>query len=166
MNARRIGAIAAAFTLLASGGYFFLYLYRWEWTRAQVSAAIFIAAEIGVVAWLLTDRMKRIERRLDRTDAFAAERRLEVIRATAPAPRASFAWLTRTDRTGVFIPVLLGAGAVMSAIAWVVERLARATAGRAGEQGLANKLGALEPPAGSLLDTGHDPLALLRGPVR
>ena len=134
--------------------------------RTDVVARPGAAASIAIVAWLLTDRMRRIERRLDRTDAFAVERRLELIRSSAPAPRASFGWLTRTDRTGVFIPVLLGAGAVMSAIAWVVERLARATAGRSAERGLASKLGAIEPPAGSLLDTGHDPLALLRGPAR
>ena len=66
----------------------------------------------------------------------------------------------------MFIPVLLGAGAVLSALAWVVERLARATAGRAAEQGLATRLGALEPPTGGLLDGGADPLALLRGPGR
>ena len=78
----------------------------------------------------------------------------------------SFAWLTRTDRTSVFIPVLLGAGAVLSALAWVVERVARATAGRAAEAGLARRLGLLELPADGLLDGGEDPLALLRGPSR
>ena len=54
----------------------------------------------------------------------------------------------------------------MSGVAWVVERLSRATAGRAAEHGLARRLGGLELPADGLLDTGADPLALLRGPVR
>ena len=66
----------------------------------------------------------------------------------------------------MFIPVLLGAGAVLSALAWVVERVARATAGRAAEAGLASRLGRLELPASGLLDGGDDPLALLRGPSR
>ncbi len=166
MKARTLGTIAAVVTLLAAGAYFFVYLYRWEWNRAQVSAAIFIAAEIGVVAMLLTDRMRRIERRLDRLGGEGADRRLHILRSTQPAPRVTFAWLTRTDRTSVFIPVLLGAGAVLSALAWVVERFARATAGRGAERGLANRLGALEPPTGGLLDGGADALAVLRGPGR
>ena len=166
MNARRIGVLAAVVTLLASGAYFFVYLYRWEWNRAQVAAAIFLAAEIGIVGWLVTDRIRRVERRMDHVASTAQERRLHVLRQTAPAPRVSFAWLTRTDRTSVFIPVLLGAGAVLSGMAWVVERVSRATAGRAAERGLANRLGALEPPAGGLLDGAEDPLALLRGPRR
>ena len=166
MNARRLGTLVAVVTLLASGAYFFVYLYRWEWNRAQVSAAIFIAAEIGIVASLLTNRMRRIERRLDRIGSEREQRRLQIIRTTAPPPRVSFAWLARTDRTSVFIPVLLGAGAVLSALAWVVERVAKATAGRAAEAGLASRLGLLELPANGLLDGGEDPLALLRGPSR
>ena len=164
MNAKRIGGAAAIVTLLASGVYFFLYLYRWEWNRAQVAAAIFVAAEVGIVGWLLSDRIRRVERRLDRMAATAQERRLHILRENAPAARASFSWLTRTDRSSVFIPVLLGAGAVLSGLAWIVERLSRATAGRAAESGLARRLGAIEPPAGGLLDGGDDPLAILRGP--
>ena len=164
MNARKIGGAAAIATLLASGMYFFLYLYRWEWNRAQVAAAIFVAAEIGIVGWLVSDRVRRVERRLDRMAATAQERRLHILREHAPAPTATFAWLQRTDRAPVFIPVLLGAGAVLSGLAWVVERLSRATAGRAAESGLARRLGAIEPPSGGLLAAGDDPLAILRGP--
>ena len=166
MNARRLGSLVAVVTLVAAGAYFFVYLYRWEWNRAQVSAAIFIAAEIGIVAWLLTDRIRRVERRLARIGSEGEQRRLHILRDTAPPPRVTFAWLTRTDRTSVFIPVLLGAGAVLSALAWVVERISRATAGRAAEAGLASRLGVLELPAGGLLHGGEDPLALLRGPSR
>ena len=164
MNARRIGALAAVITLLASGSYFFVYLYRWEWNRAQVAGAIFIAAEVGVVGWLISDRIRRVERRLDRMAATAQERRAHIIREHAPPPRVSFAWLTRTDRTSVFIPVLLGAGALLSALAWLVERVSRATAGRVAEQGLAHRLGTIELPSGGLLDGDEDPVAILRGP--
>lgn len=166
MNARRLGAVAAVITLLASGAYFFVYLYRWEWNRAQVSAAIFLAAEIGIVGWLVSDRLRKVERRLDRAGADEAQRRLQVLRDTAPAPRVTFNWLTRTDRSPVFVPVLLGAGAVLSMLAWIVERLSRATAGSVAEHDLARRLGALERPAGGLLDEGDDPLAVLRGPRR
>jgi len=166
MNARRIGALAGILTLLGSGLYVFIYLYRWEWNRAHVSAAIFIAAEVGLIGWLLADRIRRVERRLEHAAVDNEQRRLHIIRSTAPAPKAGFAWLARPDRTNVFIPVLLGAGAVLSGLAWIVERLARATAGRAAERGLARDLAGLDLPGGGLLDGGLDPLALLRGPQR
>lgn len=165
MNSRRAVVLPAAVTLVASGTYVFVYLYRWQWNRALVSAAIFIAAELGLMAWLLADRLRRVERRLDLATVDAERRRLEVIRSAAPPTRTRFAWLARPEGMGVFIPVLLGAGALLSGLAWIVERLARATAGRAAESGLASQLAALEFPSGGLLDGGTDPLALLRGPV-
>lgn len=166
MTARKLGQLAAFATLAASGAYVFVYLYRWEWNRAQVSAAIFVAAEVGLVGWLLADRLRRVEKRLELVTVDAETRRLSAIRATAPPPRVGFAWLARQDRMGVFIPVLLGAGALLSGVAWLVERFARVTAGRAAERGLAQQLASLDLPAGGLLDGGVDPLALLRGPVR
>ena len=165
MNARKIGILGAVVTMVAAGAYVFVYLYRWEWNRAQVSAAIFIAAEVGLVGWLLADRLGRIEKRLQTVNVDGQRQRLHAIRSTAPPPRVGFAWLAPTDRTSVFIPVLLGAGALLSGIAWVVERVARGTAGRVAEHGLARRLGDLELPPGGLLDTGADPFALLRGPV-
>ncbi len=166
MTARKLGVLGAIATMVASGAYVFVYLYRWEWNRAQMSAAIFVAAEVGLVGWMLADRLRRVEGRLDVGTLDGEHRRLHAIRTSAPPPQVGFAWLTRSDRMGVFIPVLLGAGALLSGVAWIVERLARATAGRAAEHGLARRLGALELPPGGLLEAGADPLALLRGPVR
>ena len=165
MTARRLGAAAAIVTLAASGVYVFVYLYRWEWNRALVSAAIFIATEVGLMTWLLADRLRHIQTRLDRSAEDAKRHRLEIIRSAAPSPRTSFAWLGRPDQLGVFIPVLLGAGALLSGLAWVVERVARATGGRVAERGLASRLGVLELPDAGLLDGGSDPFALLRGPA-
>jgi len=62
--AQLLGRLLAVVVLVASGAYFIIYLYRWEWNRAQMSAAIFIAAEVGLIGWLLADRMRRLERRL------------------------------------------------------------------------------------------------------
>ena len=165
MNARRAALLGALATMAASGAYVFVYLYRWEWNRALISAAIFIAAEVGLLGMRMGERLGRLERQLAASERAAELRRLEVLRASAPPAGDPFAWL-RVDRTNVFIPVLLGAGVVLSAVAWVVERFAQATAGRAVERGLARGLGALEPPAGGLLATGDDPLAPLRGPLR
>jgi hypothetical protein len=65
----------------------------------------------------------------------------------------------KPESTNVFVPVLLGAGVIVSAIAWVVERLARATAGRNMERGLALQLDAIAPPA-ELIASDADPLTL------
>ena len=43
MNARRLGMLATIAVMAASGSYVFVYLYRWEWNRALISAAIFVA---------------------------------------------------------------------------------------------------------------------------
>jgi hypothetical protein len=163
VNARRAGAAAGIATLIGSGAYVFIYLYRWEWNRAQVSAAIFVAAEVGLIGWLLADRLRGVERRLDALTSDAQHRRLEILRSSAPAPKVGFRWMASSEMS-VFIPVLLGAGAVLSAMAWVVERLSRATAGRVAERGLAGRLATLDLPSGGLLEARPDPVALLRGP--
>jgi hypothetical protein len=62
-------------------------------------------------------------------ESTAAEARVTVQRhvVTVP-PRDQFTWLRDTQsRTSVFIPVLLGAGVILSGLAWLVERIARAT---------------------------------------
>ena len=153
-------------TLLTSGGYVFVYLYRWEWNRAVVSGVIFLAAEVAMVAAVLSvsDEPGRAPagrhgRRRRRTDAPPPATR------AAPAPRVGFAWLARPDRIDVFIPVLLGAGVVLSGVAWVVERVARFTARPVAERQLAGRLIDIDLPAGGFLELGDDPLDLVRGPL-
>ncbi len=70
----------------------------------------------------------------------------------------------------MFVPVLLGAGVVLSALAWVVERLARVTAGAALERGLAVRLAVLSLPPEPLVDARDEEalspaLTLLLRPV-
>jgi hypothetical protein len=166
MNARRIGYLAAVVTALASGWYFFSYLTRWEWNRALVSAAIFLAVEMALFGSLVLDRIGRLSRSIAELKP-ARERAvtqprpdvLARIRDSAPEPRNPFAWLS-PERSNVFVPVLLGAGVVISAIAWVVEKVARATAGPKLERGLAMQLETLAPPAGGLVERAADPFAL------
>ena len=86
------------------------------------------------------------------------------IREAAPEPSKPFAWLDPHDqRMGVFVPVLMGAGLVMSGLAWLIERLARRTAGPALERGLAGQLSALALPDRLVAD--DDGFALLRRPA-
>ncbi|HEX6568839.1 MAG TPA: hypothetical protein VF015_06730 [Acidimicrobiales bacterium] len=169
MNARLIRALLGGVTLAASGTYTFVYLYRWEWNRALMSAAIFIAAEVAVMGSLLAQRIKVISERLDAQQAperpAARTVRLEHIRSTAPPARVGFAWLSRPEQMNVFVPVLMGAGVLLSGIAWIVERVARATLTPVAERGLAAELDGLALPAHGFATAERAPLDLLRGPV-
>ena len=154
MTGRRAPYVVAAAALAASAGYTLVYLYRWEWHRALVAAAFMIAIEVGLGFAVVLERIARVERRLDdgaRGRTAESTRTREVLAATAPPPRTSFEWLKDAPtRTSVFIPILLGAGVVLSAIAWIVERVARATAGNALEHDLAVRLAPFTLAPGTL----------------
>jgi hypothetical protein len=151
VNARRVGLAALLIVMAAAGWYVFVYLYRWEWNRALVSGLIFVAAEIAMLAALVLERLAKLGRRVDEMDrARTEERTLRRLREHAPEPAKPFAWLDRSQMN-VFVPVLLGAGVVMSGLAWIVDRIARLTAVPSMERGLARKLGSLQPPPGGLL---------------
>ncbi|HZA00415.1 MAG TPA: hypothetical protein VE575_16765 [Acidimicrobiales bacterium] len=166
MIARRLGLLALVVTLGASGWYVFVYLYRWEWNRALISGVIFVAAEVALIGALLFQRLGRLERRLEESERRVPQQAVDPavlarVREGAPPSSEPFAWLTkRANDTSVFVPVLLGAGVVLSALAWVVERVARVTARPAAERSLAHRLDSLALPAGGLLpgdDTGDPP---------
>jgi hypothetical protein len=178
MTARRIGLAAALVTLAAAGWYVFVYLARWEWNRALMAGVIFLAAELCLLGLLLLDRLARLEQRLDeRLSATAppgrgANRRssgparpattpdprlLDRLHEAAPPSRRPFEWLDPMDRMSVFVPVLLGAGVLLSGAAWVVERVARLTGGPALERRLATRLDGLSLPPGGLLDDDEAP---------
>ncbi|HEX5616101.1 MAG TPA: hypothetical protein VFZ83_13195 [Acidimicrobiia bacterium] len=169
MNARRIAYLAVVVAAAASIWYFFLYLVRWEWNRALVSGIIFLAAEVALFGSLLLERLTKLRASIDEQLVVAKQAAKESrqprpqvlarIHAAQPEPRNPFAWL-RPDSTNVFVPVLLGAGVVVSAIAWLVERIARATAGPRLERGLALRLDDLQPPADGLVGRDADPLVL------
>jgi len=166
MNTRILRSLLGGVTLAASGTYTFVYLYRWEWNRALMSAAIFVAAEVAVMGSLLSQRLKVISARLDETQEKPARAvRLERIRSSAPPARTNFAWLSRPEQMNVFVPVLMGAGVLMSGIAWLVERVARATVTSVAERGLAAQLDGLALPAHGFVTAEREPLDLLRGPV-
>jgi hypothetical protein len=165
MHGRRllIGAVATA-TLLVSGGYVFIYLYRWEWNRAIISGVIFLAAEVAIIGWALNHRIAELHRRLD--DERARRIGGHLADARQEQRSSAFDWLSPTShRTNVFVPILMGAGLVLSGLAWLVERVARATAGRANDAGLAQQLSRLAPPVGGFLDDRADPLRDLRAPI-
>jgi hypothetical protein len=187
MMARRLSLVVAVLTMTASGWYVAIYLARWEWNRALIAGVIFIAAEVALLGVLLIDRMARLDRRIDQLAAsgsrskriddpgdpaesghlraprsgHADPRIVARVREAAPPPRKPFAWLSdSSNRMSVFVPVLLGAGVVLSGAAWAVERLARRIRGRALERRLAAKLDTLSlPPGGLLGEPQHDPFS-------
>lgn len=150
MRKLRYGVIVCA--MVASGAYLFVYLYRWEWHRAIIAGVLFLAAEIGLVGTAVLDRLRSLDRKLtDRAPSGTSDDVLARLQETAPDPKVNFEWLTRQrGELSVFVPVLLGAGVVLSAVAWVVERLARLTARPALERGLSVQLAAFSMPVGAL----------------
>ena len=177
MSARRLAWALGVGTLAYSGAYVFVYLYRWEWNRTLTAGLFFLAAEIGLATGLVIERLRKLEQRLDArpasppdgTDPAYTQVRAR-LNESAPPPRDHFAWLrSSTQRTNVFIPVLMGAGVILSALAWLVEKVARATAGRAGEAKLAERLLPISLPAEPIVgddDTsGGSGLALLMRPT-
>lgn len=154
--------------LCSSGAYVFIYLYRWEWNRAMFAAALFIATEVALIAAVVLQRLHALatgieELRRRPVDPLVLAR----IQESAPARRDHFAWMSpRRDEVSVFVPVLMGAGVVLSAVAWLVERLAGATARPVLERGLAAQLSGLKLPEGGLVGEADHPLVLLAGPHR
>ncbi len=157
---KKIGWLTGVVTLLASGGYIFVYLYRWEWHRALIVAMLFVAAEVPMATALVLRRLRTLQRRLDPERTREPEPAvLERLHSNAPN-RNPFAWLDPAEgRTAVFIPVLLGSGVVVSAVAWVVERVAGRTAQPAMERRLAGQLSAVAFPAGGLVPDEAELLA-------
>ncbi len=162
---RRLRYAIVGGAMVASGLYLFVYLYRWEWHRAVVAGVMFLIAEVALTGSVILDRLRsmeeRISARLGGAGTGAAQNVAEEpvdatadimarLEQSAPAPKVSFQWLSRPDELSVFVPVLLGAGVVLSGVAWLVERLARLTAGSALERGLTLQLAPFALPDGAL----------------
>ena len=164
---RRFAVVLPAAVGAICGVYAVVYLVRWEWNRAIIAGVFFLAVEVIVLGVLILDRLRRLEARLDGmgspTKAPPApavdqpmparpDETVQALRATAPPPADRFSWIR--DRSGsmqVFLPVLLGAGVLASAVAWLVEHVARATVTPTLERRLASRLEVLELPAAGLL---------------
>ena len=162
MTPRRIAVLLGVTVLAATAVYFFVYLWRWEWNRALIAGLLFLATQVAIATATVLNRLHVLSERLSSADPAVLGR----IRESAPPLRNHFEWLSpRSSRMGVFVPVLIGMGVVASGLAWLVERLARATAGPVLERSLAGRLGPLAWPAGGLVPDDGDPLAVLDGPV-
>jgi hypothetical protein len=155
-------------TLVASGAYAAISLGRWEWNRALFFAVVFLAAETGIAAALVLQRLGRLEERMRRHDDRLAGDALSAVRRARTAHRR-FEWLDvdRRDlatRTNVFITMVVGGGVLLSGMAWVVDKIASSTTDRGREASLAKDLESIRyPPDGILVD---DATVLARSGLR
>jgi hypothetical protein len=150
MTPRRLAYASLIVALTASGVYVFVYLVRWEWNRALIAGIFFMSAEVALIGAALYEKLRSIERRMASQNS--PQPTLERIQEAAPDPHNHFAWLTENrGDLNVFVPVLMGAGLVVSALAWLVEKVSRATAQPALERRLAMKMAPLAMPAGGLM---------------
>lgn len=158
---RLVGRTVTVAVLLASAVYLMVYLYRWEWNRAVISGVFFLGAEIVLVTSVLFARLGRLERRLEIVAPLAQS-------PAPPAPgtdvdvnrESPFAWLSPADgRLGVFVPLLMGAGVILSAVAFVVEKVSASVARVTSTRRRVDSLGP-SLPSGDLL-SGPPETALL-----
>jgi hypothetical protein len=152
---RRASLVGIVAVLAASGVYALIYLFRWEWHRAIITALFFVAAEIGLGMALILRRLGRLEQHVDELAQRPAPidpAVLARIQEAAPPARQPFAWLDpKSPNLSVFLPFLLGVGALASGLAWVVEQVARRATTPSLERSLARRLSPLALPAGGLV---------------
>jgi hypothetical protein len=142
-----IAWLAGIGTLVAGGFYMIVSLNRWEWNRALFFGLIFLIAEVALATGLVLRRLTRVEYRM-RVDPDVSN----VLSETRPPTPDRFAWLRdTTQQPNVFITFLVGGGVILSAGAWMVDRIASKTSSPAGEQKLGRQLSRISYPTGGLL---------------
>jgi hypothetical protein len=142
-----IGWLAGIGTMLAGLVYMVVSLNRWEWNRALFFGLIVLIAEVGLATGLVLKRLARLEYETKADPAVA-----RIIRETRPPSPDRFAWLRDSGQgLNVFITFLVGGGVLLSAIAWVVDRVAAGTSSPAGEEALFRQLEPISYPSGGLV---------------
>ncbi|MEU1176070.1 hypothetical protein ABZ464_00220 [Streptomyces sp. NPDC005820] len=150
---RRVAYVLAGLAAAGAATYLVVYLYWWQWQRALICGVLLLVVEVMLLGVVLLGRLARIEERLRDTDRRQREldaRQEDVLarlrRPAAEREEARFSWLEDpADRTYVFVPVLMVTGVLLSGLAWVVQRVASATA-RPAERRLAGRLAVLAAP--------------------
>ncbi|WP_221360812.1 hypothetical protein [Streptomyces beigongshangae] len=155
---RRVAFLFGGAAAAGAGTYLVVYLYRWQWQRAILSGVLLLVVEVLLLGIVLLGRLARIEERLRDADRRQEDVLARLREEETPAGKAGerFRWLDDpTSRTYVFVPVLMVTGAVLSGLAWVVQRVASVTARPAAERRLAGRLAVLaapDPDGGADLD--------------
>ena len=142
--------LAGIGTLVGAAAYTLISLNRWEWNRAFFFLLIVVVAEIGLATALVLKKLSRI----DRAPRFHDET-LTALKEARPALPDRFAWLRESMRgnTNVFITFVVAGGLIISAIGWLVDRIASQTSGALAEERLAADLRSIAyPPGGIVVD--------------
>ncbi|KUL36412.1 hypothetical protein [Streptomyces regalis] len=150
---RKITYVFGALVAAGAGTYLVVYLYRWQWQRAMICGVLLLVVEVMLFGLATLGRLNGLEERLRDTDRRQREldaRQEDILtRLREPAvahEERRFRWLEDpADRTYVFVPVLMVAGVLLSGLAWVVQKVATATA-RPAERRLAGRLAVLAAP--------------------
>ncbi|MER5254740.1 hypothetical protein [Streptomyces sp. NPDC002855] len=156
---KRLAYVFGGAAAAGAAVYLVVYLYRWQWQRAILCGVLLLVVEILLLGGALLGRIARVEERLrdaDRRQEDVLARLRQDAYATPekpgrPAPitgAARFRWLDDdpAGHTYVFVPVLMVTGVLLSGLAWLVQRVASATARPAAEQRLAGRLAVLAAP--------------------
>ena len=144
---KTIAWLAGIGTLVAGLVYMVVSLNRWEWNRALFFGLIVVIAEIALATGLVLRKLSEVQRTRQVDPAVLA-----VLRDARPGAPDRFAWLKESSsRTNVFITFLVGGGVILSALAWVVDRIAARTSTPQGEERLAAELAPISYPRGGLL---------------
>ncbi|MEU5701874.1 hypothetical protein [Streptomyces aurantiacus] len=155
---RRVAYFFGGAAAAGAGTYVVVYLYRWQWQRAILCGVLLLVVEVMLLGIVLLGRLARIEARLSDADRRQEDVLARLREKEAPSGAAGdrFRWLDEpTSRTYVFVPVLMVTGVLLSGLAWVVQRIASATAGPTAERRLAGRLSVLaapDPDGGADLD--------------
>ena len=121
-------------------------LQTWEWHRAVVAGIFALIAEVALATSMILDRIGKAPAAAPasvRTASSSSSRRRQ-------SPVTTSRGLRDTSRTNVFIPLLMGAGILLSGLAWLVERIAGRTAGGSADRRLARRLHRALPEPGPL----------------
>lgn len=140
-------------TFVAAGVYTVVSLNRWEWSRALFFGLVFLVAEIGLATGLVLRKLDRVLEELE-IRREGDERQLRALLRESRPELHRFAWLDGrelTNRTGVFITMLVGGGVLLSAVAWLIDRIAGATVGNHLDSRLARDLVHIRYPSEGML---------------
>jgi hypothetical protein len=137
--------LAGVGTLLAALAYMIVSLNRWEWNRALFFGLIVVIAEIALATGLVLRKLGQLTKPAD-PDVVG------ILREARPTAPDRFAWMKRSQgQLNVFITFLVGGGVILSAVAWVVDRIAASTTTPSGERRLAAQLLPISYPRGGLV---------------
>lgn len=157
---RRIAYVFGWLAAAGAGTYVVVYLYRWQWQRAVLCGVLLLVIEVMLLGITLIGRLSRIEEQVRdiqdqvRESGLGQQDVLARLRSTPVRQSAGrFRWLDEpTERTHVFVPVLMVTGVLLSGLAWVVQRVASVTA-KPAERRLAGRLAVLAAPDPATTDT-------------